>query len=108
MAADSEATAFRVAQEAVVNIQRHSAAKTASVTLEFAEDALHMEIQDDGVGFALPEKLTQYATQGRLGIIGMEERVLSVGGTIQLQSHPGRGTRIRARIPYAASEQTLS
>jgi len=103
----SEATAFRVVQEALVNIQRHSGADTASVTLEFTDDELHMEIQDDGVGFELPEKLTQYAAEGRLGIIGMEERVLSIGGTIQLQSHPGRGTRIRATIPYSVPEQAL-
>jgi signal transduction histidine kinase len=103
----SEATAFRVAQEAVVNIQRHSAAKAASVTLEFAEDELYLEIQDDGVGFELPERLTQYAAEGRLGIIGMEERILSIGGTVQLQSCPGRGTRIRATIPYSPSEASL-
>jgi signal transduction histidine kinase len=107
MSALSEATAFRVTQEAVVNIHRHSAAKTASVALEFDEDELHLEIQDDGVGFELPDRLTQYAANGRLGIIGMEERVLSIGGTIQMQSYPGRGTRIRATIPYSAPDQTL-
>ena len=62
-----------------------------------------------GSALDLPEKLTQYATQGRLGIIGMEERVLSVGGTIQLQSHPGRGTRIPSAIsPIQRPDQALS
>ncbi len=107
MSSLAEATAFRVVQEAVVNIQRHSAGKTASVALEFAEDELRLEIQDDGVGFERPEKLAQYAADGKLGIIGMEERALSSGGTIQVQSHPGRGTRIRVTIPYSAAEQAL-
>lgn len=107
MSSLSEVTAFRVVQEAVANIQRHSEAKTANVLVEFREDDLWLEVQDDGIGFDRPEKLTSYAEAGRLGIIGMEERVLSIGGTFQLLSHPGRGTRLQATIPYSPSEQAL-
>lgn len=107
MSSLSEVTAFRVVQEAVANIQRHSQAKTANVLVEFREDELWLEVQDDGVGFERPDKLTHYAEKGKLGIIGMEERVLSIGGTLQLNTHVGRGTRLQATIPYSNPDETL-
>jgi signal transduction histidine kinase len=103
----AEVTVFRVVQEAVFNIQRHAHAQRASVTLDFGDDQLMLEIQDDGVGFEQPERLADYAAKGRLGIIGMEQRILALGGTMCVRSSPGSGTVIQATIPYSASDELV-
>ena len=64
-------------------------------------------LRDDGVGVERPDRLAPYAEQGRLGMIGMEQRVVSAGGIMSVVSHPGRGTRLRATVPYAASAEVL-
>ena len=103
MSSLSEVTAFRVAQEAISNIQRHAQAKRGAVTLEFDEDRLFLEVKDHGVGFQRPERLGTYVSESKLGMMGMEQRILSIGGELEVDSNPGRGTAIRATIPYAAS-----
>ena len=64
-------------------------------------------ITDDGVGFQPPERLGAYVSESKLGIIGMEQRVLSVGGTVEFDSDPGEGTSIRASIPYVRLAQVV-
>jgi signal transduction histidine kinase len=103
MSSLSEVTAFRVVQEAINNIQRHAHAKRGTVRLEFEEGRLLLEVEDDGVGFQPPDRLGAFAKQSKLGVIGMEQRVLSIGGELEIESRPGRGTRVWASIPYAAS-----
>lgn len=102
-----EVTAFRLVQEALNNIQRHARAKSGSVDLRFEEDRLVVEIEDSGMGFALPDRLATFVTQSKLGVMGMEQRVLSVGGEMRFDSSPGRGTKIWASIPYAVSAQVI-
>ena len=101
MSSLSEVTVFRVVQEAINNIQRHAQAKSGTVSLEFEDDRLLLEVKDDGVGFQPPERLGAYVSESKLGIIGMEQRILSIGGEMRIDSVPGRGTRIWAAIPYA-------
>ena len=100
MSSLSEVTVFRVVQEAINNIQRHAQARTGAVTLEFRDDCLLLQISDDGIGFQPPERLGAYVSESKLGIIGMEQRLLSVGGTVEFDSDPGEGTSIQASIPY--------
>ena len=107
LSSSTEVTVFRVVQEAISNIQRHAQAQTASVTLDFGDAQLTIEIQDDGIGFEQPEKLVTYATQGRLGIIGMEQRILAIGGTLRVHSSPGSGTCLQAHIPYPTSDEII-
>lgn len=103
----AEVTVFRVVQESVSNIQRHAQAQNASVTLEFDGDQLRLDIQDDGIGFEQAERSSKYAEQNKLGIIGMEHRILAIGGSMHLQSCPGLGTRLEATIPYSASGEIV-
>jgi two-component system sensor histidine kinase DegS len=103
----SEVTVFRVVQEALTNIQRHAHAKNGTVSLEFQEDRLVLRVKDDGVGFQPPDRLAVYVAKSKLGIIGMEQRILSVGGDMRVDSSPGQGTRIWASVPYAASAQIV-
>lgn len=106
MSSLAEVTAFRVTQEAIRNIQRHAHARNASVILEFRPNHLVLDIQDDGQGFRVRPP-SEYAAQNRLGLVGMEQRIRALGGTMILQSTPGSGTRLQATIPYHASDQLV-
>ena len=86
---------FRVAQEALNNLVRHSGARAASVTLRQMDDGLLLAVGDDGVGFD-PENS---GAGERLGLVGMRERVRLANGTLDIESAPGRGTTIVAWVP---------
>ncbi len=90
-------TVFRLVQEAVSNALRHARASVVRVTLRDETDALRLVVEDDGIGFD-PAAVPRGA---HLGLLGMTERVRSAGGTIELESRPGAGSRIAARIPHA-------
>jgi len=85
---------FRIFQEALTNIARHTKATEVNVMLARENDAIVLEIQDDGGG--IPEK--QRSPGDSLGILGMKERALVFGGTVEVHGHHGMGTTVRARI----------
>lgn len=90
---------FRVAQESLTNAARHANANRVRISLREADDNYVLEVRDDGTGF------DSSATQpGKFGLIGMRERVLSVGGKLDVESAVGRGTRVRATIPVVRGE----
>jgi signal transduction histidine kinase/ligand-binding sensor domain-containing protein len=94
-------TVFRVVQEAVSNALRHARATLIRVTLRAESDALRLVVEDDGVGFD-PEAVGQRVKRGEhLGLLGMTERVRNAGGTIELDSRPGAGSRIEVTVPFA-------
>jgi PAS domain S-box-containing protein len=95
---------YRVLQEALHNVARHSRARVAHVRLRHAGDALELSIRDDGVGFDLGAARAQ---SGGLGLISIEERVRLVHGTMQILAAPGRGVEVLARAPLAL-RQALS
>jgi two-component system sensor histidine kinase DegS len=103
----SQVTVFRVVQEAINNIQRHARAKAGTVDLVFGEDCLLLEVRDDGKGFQPADKSIAYVGESKLGVMGMEQRTLSIGGAFQIDSHPGRGTKVSASIPYETSVQVV-
>jgi signal transduction histidine kinase len=88
-----ETACFRIAQEALSNITRHSRARHVDVTLVAQDDTLVLTIKDDGAGFDVD------AARRGLGIVGMEERAELAGGHLEIESAPGAGTTIRARFP---------
>jgi signal transduction histidine kinase len=92
---------FRIVQEAVNNVGRHSGARQARITLEFGPSAVLTVVEDDGTGFD-PEGLRQPQESGRgLGLLGMRERAELFGGDVEIESSAGQGTSVRVRIPYA-------
>jgi PAS domain S-box-containing protein len=93
---------YRVAQEALTNVVRHSNSKTASVRILQAGDAVRLEVHDDGTAFA-PERVLAAQQGGRLGLVGMRERIEMVGGRFAIASAPGQGTTVTADIPVAAA-----
>ncbi|MDI6768649.1 MAG: histidine kinase [Anaerolineales bacterium] len=86
---------YRVAQESLSNVARHAHAGQVTIRLVREGNGLRMDIEDDGRGFAMPDNLDALAAQGHFGLVGLRERVNLIGGSLNLQSVPGQGTRIR-------------
>lgn len=86
---------FRIMQEILTNITRHSEAKHVNILLTRKDRNFLMEVTDNGVGFD-PDESHRMSS---LGLLGMKERALSIGGEIQIISHPGIGTTVRLLLP---------
>jgi signal transduction histidine kinase len=93
---------FRIVQEALRNVKKHSLATEARVTLTSANRALHLSIQDRGVGFQ-----TKAQHDKGLGLLSIEERCRLQGGDFRLTSEPGKGTIVNVRLPIRAPEMSL-
>ncbi len=89
---DVQLVVYRVAQEALSNAARHGEAGRVEVTLRRHPDGVELRVADDGRGFAFAE------AEGGLGLAGMRERALLVGGNLEVESRPGRGTTVRLRV----------
>jgi len=100
-------TLYRIAQEALANIGRHSEASIVNFELRPNKSSFRMKITDNGQGFASPET-TSARQSTRLGILGMRERAEMVGGTFQIESVVGKGTVILVKIPRAKIPDELS
>jgi PAS domain S-box-containing protein len=97
---DTERTAvYRIVQEALTNVVRHAHARHADVRLARAGAALRLQIDDDGAGFAVGAQRADAR-----GLRGMRERVQLLGGTLAVDSAPGRGTRLAVQIPLRGAE----
>ena len=92
---EAETALYRIAQEALTNVARHSRARNVEVILERRPDCVLLVIEDDGVGFDPGEAGT--SKQG-FGLLGMQERALLVGATLELESYVGKGTTILVRM----------
>ena len=97
-----ETTCFRVAQEALTNVIRHAQAQVVEVELGPTAGMLQLVVRDDGRGFDVPAARLRAAHGGSQGLLSMQERVALAGGDLQIDSTPGRGTSVRARLPLAA------
>ncbi len=94
-----EVTLFRVAQGAIGNILEHSGAKNVSIRLDCNATECVLRIEDDGKGFDV-NRLTRVDPGGRgAGLFTMKERIRLVGGTCNVESHPGQGTKITWKVP---------
>ncbi len=96
-----EVAAFRIVQEAVSNSVRHARAGRIWVKVAVTEGILKVEIRDDGVGFDVGEVSALARTGEAVGLMGMRERAELLGGTLQVESEPGKGTRVCAEIPLS-------
>jgi len=97
--ADVETACFRVAQEAINNIVRHSKAANVWLRLFLAGERLALSVRDDGAGFDVAAAQRRAAAGESLGVVSMEERVALAGGTLQIHSAPGQGTVVVASFP---------
>lgn len=101
---DKRTVLYRVAQEALVNVAKHSHARNVSVTLHHVRGGVCLEITDDGKAFDV-DLLSSSQWSHRLGLTGMRERVEMVKGVFSIISTPGKGTTIRAVIPIGKSRR---
>jgi PAS domain S-box-containing protein len=94
-----ETALYRIMQEALTNIARHAAAKTVRIALKRQPLAVHMIVEDDGCGFDVETTLRTSNTSGHLGLYGMRERAMFLGGSVTIESTRGKGTTVSVRIP---------
>jgi signal transduction histidine kinase len=95
--AELEATLFRVAQEALTNVGKHSKASKVGLTISYMDDEVLLDVRDDGVGFDAG-LLDGNGTDG-FGLRGMRQRLRRVAGNLEIESTPGEGTAINASVP---------
>jgi PAS domain S-box-containing protein len=95
----TETTLYRIVQEALTNVLKHAHATSVSVLLEQRPDHVLLIVEDNGTGFDIETVLGVRREQGRLGVLGMQERVGLLGGTLEIESTPGAGTTMFVRIP---------
>jgi PAS domain S-box-containing protein len=101
---DAQTACFRVTQEAITNVIRHSGARNVVVEVRREAERLALSVRDDGVGFD-PAVIQQRTAQDfTLGLVSMKERAFLVRGGFKVQSTPGKGTEIRAWFPLAPSQ----
>jgi len=93
-----ETALFRIAQESLTNVARHAHAQYVCISLTQEPGLVHLQIRDDGCGF---DPLQRHKG---LGIFGMRERAALLGGTIDIQSQPGQGTTLQARLPLPVGD----
>lgn len=99
LAREAELAAYRAVQEALTNIVRHAGASQATVTARPTAHTLHLIIEDDGKGFEFAALYSADRPNAGLGLLGLQERVDAVGGRLEVNSEPGRGTRLHITLP---------
>lgn len=102
---ETELVLFRIAQEAMRNTGKHAKASKAWVTISFSDEGTTIIIKDNGQGFELPETIGDLAAMGKLGLVGMQERVQLIGGKLEVSSKPRKGTVLTIGIPNKAGLQ---
>ena len=103
-----ETECFRVAQEALTNVVRHSQARSVKVELTQRNGNLHLSVRDDGVGFDTEISRNLAVNGASLGLLSMEERASLAGGGLEFNSAPGRGTEVHAWFPLKYAETSPS
>lgn len=101
-----ETECFRVGQEALTNVTRHSGASRVQVELRCDSQQLHLRVKDDGIGFDVGEVRDRAVRGSSLGLLSMEERATLAGGGLQILSAPGRGTEVHAWFPLKYRKET--
>lgn len=95
VASESATALFRIAQEALTNVMRHAGASAVDIELSLSGDMVRMTVRDDGRGVSEEE----LGTTRSLGLLGMRERSLALGGTAEIRGEPGRGTTVTVHLP---------
>lgn len=89
---------FRIVQEALNNVERHSGASIVKVFLKYTPDKVTLAVEDNGMGFRISEILSKLTVEGKLGIMGIKERAKAIGSVAEVHSKVGEGTKISLTI----------
>jgi two-component system sensor histidine kinase DegS len=90
---------FRIAQEGLRNMCRHSKASRCWIMIEFNDNNVVLTVKDNGKGFKLPDRVEDLAAVGKLGLAGMQERARLIGGKLTIESESDNGTTLSVEIP---------
>jgi signal transduction histidine kinase len=101
---ETETAVFRAVQEAITNIARHAHAESVLIQVAAQDGLLTIEIEDDGAGFDPARAAGGPGSMRGVGLLGMRERIGILGGTLQIDSEPGGGTRILMQVPAAPAD----
>ena len=93
-----ELAIYRIAQEALSNVVRHSQAKNADLHISFGEKQVELEVSDNGIGFDMPKSPTDFAPKGHFGLLGIRERADLIGARLEVVAATGNGTKLRVRL----------
>jgi signal transduction histidine kinase len=96
-----ERAVIRIVGEALRNVAQHAGASTAKVGLLYDQDGVVVTVEDDGKGFDVDETFRGAEDRGHFGVVGMRERAEAASGHLVMRSEPGKGSIVRASIPYA-------
>ncbi|GAH81597.1 unnamed protein product, partial [marine sediment metagenome] len=89
---------FRIAQEALRNVKKHSRATEVAIRLKFTQSRVKLTVSDNGRGFEPPDMLSDLVAEGKLGLIGMQERTRLLNGKLLVKSGLGRGTTVVVEV----------
>jgi signal transduction histidine kinase len=102
-----ELALYRIGQEALSNVVRHAQASQAALAISYALDFVTLEINDDGVGFEVPESPAEFAPSGHFGLLGIHERTEMISAKLEIQSRPGQGSQVTVSVPTQNMEKQL-
>jgi signal transduction histidine kinase len=90
-----ELSLYRIAQEALTNVVKHSKAAHAELKIAYETSRIQMEVIDNGSGFTVPKNPTEFAPKGHFGLLGVHERADLIGAHLEIESAPEKGTRLK-------------
>jgi signal transduction histidine kinase len=93
-----ELSLYRIAQEALSNVAKHSQTAEAQLRITFDQQEIRLDVTDNGVGFDLPKSPTDFVSNGHFGLLGIHERVDLIGARLELESAKDKGTQLRVRL----------
>lgn len=98
LAREVELSVYRIAQEALNNMVKHSGAAEAQLKIVYHNAEIQMEVSDNGKGFSVPNSPTEFAPNGHFGLLGMHERADLIKARLEIESALGQGTRLTVRL----------
>ncbi|MBI5935754.1 MAG: hypothetical protein HY867_18780 [Chloroflexi bacterium] len=98
LAREVELALYRMAQEALSNVVRHSQATRADLRIAFEKNGIELEVSDNGVGFDMPKSPTDFAASGHFGLLGIRERAELIGARLEVESIKGKGSGLRVKV----------
>jgi signal transduction histidine kinase len=99
---EAELALFRALQEGLANVARHAGAETVEVEMATEGRELTLRVRDDGVGLPVGSAIDDFEERGRMGLVGMRERIAAVGGSLNLERRPNGGMEILVRLPLSS------
>ena len=100
-----ELALYRIAQEALSNVARHSQASSVRINLSFSPQSVLLQIIDDGKGFSMPGSPADFAASGHYGLLGIHERSELIGASLKIESLPNQGTGLTIIVPETGSDR---